>query len=151
MEIISTISMISINATLIAQLVAFLIFLFIMNKIMFKPLRSIMAQRQEHIEKMNEEIIKAEEELENVQKLLRDNERAVKEEAFSAKEGLEQAGNQKATEIFDIAKKEIQVMSEKARQETEKKIVEARKSLQKELDVMVNQILEKILERRVTT
>jgi F-type H+-transporting ATPase subunit b len=143
--------MISINGTLIAQLVSFLIFLFIINKIMFKPLKSTMAERQGHIEKMNEDIVKAEEELENVQQLLRSNERAVKKEAFVAKESLEQAGNQKAAEIFETAKKDIQEMSEKAKQDTDKKIVETRKVLQKEIDVMVNQILEKVLERRVAT
>jgi hypothetical protein len=42
-------------------------------------------------------------------------------------------------------------MSEKAKQDTDKKIVETRKVLQKEIDVMVNQILEKVLERRVAT
>ena len=40
MQIISNIALISINETLVVQLISFLIFLFIINRIMFRPLRT---------------------------------------------------------------------------------------------------------------
>jgi len=149
MQIISTISMISINETLIAQLVSFLIFLFIINRIMFQPLRSVMAERKDHIDRMQEDIVKAEAELEEVQKRLKDSEASVKEEAFLTKDELEAAGNAEATEIFDLAQRDIRELNEKAVQETNEKVAEARRSLQKEADALVVQILEKVLERRL--
>lgn len=47
--------MISINATLIVQVLNLLILIFILNRIMYKPLRRIMAERAEAMEKGREE------------------------------------------------------------------------------------------------
>lgn len=149
MEIISNIAMISINETLIAQVLAFLIFMYVINRLMFKPLQGVMAERQNYIDKIQKDITKAEEELENVQMLLKENETSVKKEAFSIKNELEESGDQKACEIFDSSKNEIQVMRQNAQKEVSAKLKEARKVLQKEADVLVVRILEKVLERRL--
>ena len=45
MQIISNIALISINETLIVQLISFLIFLFVINRIMFRPLRKTVGPR----------------------------------------------------------------------------------------------------------
>ena len=49
MHIISNIALITINETLFIQLISFLIFLFLINRIMFKPLQKTIQQREEHI------------------------------------------------------------------------------------------------------
>ena len=49
MHIINNIALITINETLFIQLISFLIFLFLINRIMFRPLREVMNQREEHI------------------------------------------------------------------------------------------------------
>ncbi|OQY06422.1 MAG: hypothetical protein B6I22_05580 [Desulfobacteraceae bacterium 4572_123] len=66
MQIISNIALISINETLFIQLISFLIFLFIINRIMFRPLRRIIIERENHIEKINLDIIDAEKFMEKV-------------------------------------------------------------------------------------
>ena len=45
MQIITNIALISINETLIVQLLSFLIFLFIINRVMIRPLRGVMSDR----------------------------------------------------------------------------------------------------------
>jgi F-type H+-transporting ATPase subunit b len=149
MEIISNIALISINETLIAQLVSFLIFLYIINRVMFKPLLSVLNERNEHIDKMYREITEAEQELDNVKKMLSENEATVKEEAFAIKKKLESAGDLKAAEIFREAKNQIEVMRESARKEVNAQLDEAKKSIQKESEILVYQIMEKVLERRL--
>jgi F-type H+-transporting ATPase subunit b len=149
MEIISNIALISINETLIAQLVSFLIFLYIINRIMFKPLLSVVNERNDYIDKMYREIAEAELELDNVKRMLSENEAAVKEEAFSMKIKLESAGDMKATEIFQKAKNQIEAMRESARAEVKVQLDEAKKSIQKESEILVYQIMEKVLERRL--
>lgn len=59
MQIISNIALISINETLVVQLISFLIFLFIINRIMFRPLRQVMIERENHMEKINLDIVDA--------------------------------------------------------------------------------------------
>jgi F-type H+-transporting ATPase subunit b len=149
MEIISNIALISINETLIAQLVSFLIFLYIINRVMFKPLLSVLNERNDHIDKMYREIAGAEQELDNVKRMLSENETAVKEEAFSIKTKLESAGDMKAAEIFKEAKDQIEAMRESARIEVKVQLDEAKKSIQKESEILVFQIMEKVLERRL--
>jgi F-type H+-transporting ATPase subunit b len=149
MEIISNIALISINETLIAQLVSFLIFLYIINRMMFKPLLSVVNERNEHIDKMYREIAEAEQELDNVKRMLSENEATVKEEAFSIKKKLESAGDLKAAEIFREAKNQIEAMRESAREEVKAQLDEAKKSIQKESEILVYQIMEKVLERRL--
>jgi F-type H+-transporting ATPase subunit b len=149
MEIISTIALISINETLVVQLTSFLIFLFIINRIMFKPLLSVMDERNEHIQGMQREVVKAEEELDKVKRMLRKNEKAVKDEAFSIRGELEAAGDRQATEIFKDAKDQIEEMRAKAQAEVDAQLEEARKSMEKESEILVVQIMEKVLERRL--
>jgi F-type H+-transporting ATPase subunit b len=149
MEIISNIALISINETLIAQLVSFLIFLYIINRLMFKPLLSVVNERNEHIEKMYREIAGAEQELDNVKRMLSENEAAVKEEAFSIKAKLESAGDMKSTEIYREAKNQIEAMRESAKADVKAQLDEAKKSIQKESEILVYQIMEKVLERRL--
>jgi F-type H+-transporting ATPase subunit b len=149
MEIISNIALISINETLIAQLVSFLIFLYIINRLMFKPLLSVVNERNEHIEKMYSEIAGAELELDNVKRMLSENEAAVKEEAFSIKAKLESAGDMKSTEIYREAKNQIEAMRDSARADVKAQLDEAKKSIQKESEILVYQIMEKVLERRL--
>lgn len=149
MEIISNIALISINETLVVQLVSFLIFLYIINRIMFKPLTSVIDERNEHIEGMRMEIVKAEDELDKVKEMLRSNEKAVKNEAFSIKGELEAAGDQRATDIFNEAKGQIEDMRQKAQAEVDAQLAEARKSMEKESEILVVQIMEKVLERRL--
>lgn len=148
MEIISNVALISINETLIAQLVSFLIFLYIINRIMFKPLLSVVNERNDHIEKMHREISGAEEELDNVKRMLSENEAAVKEEAFSIKAKLESAGDQKSAEIYREARNQIEAMRESTRVDVKAQVDEAKKSIHKESEILVYQIMEKILERR---
>jgi F-type H+-transporting ATPase subunit b len=149
MEIISNVALISINETLIAQLLSFLIFLYIINRIMFKPLLSVVNERNDHIEKMHREITEAEQELDSVKRMLSENEAAVKEEAFSIKAKLESAGDLKSAEIYREAKNQIEAMRESARVDVKAQLDEAKKSIHKESEILVYQIMEKVLERRL--
>jgi len=45
MQIVSNVALISINETMVVQLISFLIFLFVINRVMFRPLRESMHER----------------------------------------------------------------------------------------------------------
>ena len=66
MEIISNIALISINETLIVQVVGFLVFLFVINRIMFRPLQSVMSDREIHIERVKRDIVEAQEDVASI-------------------------------------------------------------------------------------
>ena len=149
MQIISTIGLITINETLIVQLVSFLIFLYIINRIMFRPLRNVMRERENHIQSYHTDIVNAGNELKVLVDQLKDRESEVKKEAFESKEEREKEGGRQAEEIFETTRGKIQILSETAKREVDAQIAEARKSIQKESEVLAASIMEKMLDRRL--
>jgi len=148
MEIISNIALISINETLIVQVIGFLIFLFVINRIMFRPLRNVMSDRDIHIERVQRDIIQAQKEVASISSQIQAQEAATREEAMALKDDLESNGSQQAKEIFASVKKEIVAGSQKVQQEIAVRISEERQALEKESEALALNIIEKILGRR---
>jgi F-type H+-transporting ATPase subunit b len=151
MQIISTTALISINGTLIAQVVSFLIFLFIINRFMVRPLQNSMAERDNHIEKIKQEIVDADKDVERVSMQLEERKSAVIEEAFGITKELEQSGNKKADEIFVSARSDVADLKEKAQKEVEAQLAEAKKHLKEESESLAINVMEKILDRRLSS
>jgi len=148
MEIISNVALISINETLIVQVVGFLIFLFVMNRIMFRPLRNVMSDRDIHIERIKRDIIQAQKEVASITSQIQEQDAATRKEALELKDDLEATGSQQAKEIFKSVKKEIAADRNKVQQEIELRIAEERKAVKKESAALALNIIEKILDRR---
>jgi len=147
MEIISNIALISINETAIVQVAGFLIFLFVINRIMFRPLRNVMSDRDIHIERIKLDIVQAQKEVESFASQIQEQETAAKNEAFALKDGIESAGSQQAKEIYESVKKEIVANSQKIQQEIAARISEEKQALEKESEALALNIVEKILDR----
>ena len=148
MEIISNIALISINETLIVQVISFLIFLYLINRIMFRPLRNVMADRDIYIERVKLDIDQAQKKIESLTSQIQEHEADVKKEAFALKEQREAIGNQQAEEIFAAVRQEIADTSAKVQKDIDIQIIEARQSLQKESEALAISIIDKILDRR---
>lgn len=150
MQIISNIALLSINETLVIQVLSFLIFLFIINRIMFRPLRSTMNEREAYLKKINNEIADAKDELETIARRIEAHESAVKLEAFELNDKLEESGNQEATDIITSAREEIAGLRQNAARQIDSQISEARDHLERESKALAMNIMEKILDRRPT-
>ena len=150
MQIISNIALLSINETLVIQVLSFLIFLFIINRIMFRPLRSTMDEREAYLKKINNEIADAKDELETIGRRIEAHESAVKLEAFELNDKLEASGNQEATDIITSAREEISGLRQNTTRQIDYQISEARDHLERESKALAMNIMEKILDRRPT-
>jgi F-type H+-transporting ATPase subunit b len=148
MEIISNIALISINETLIVQVVGFLVFLFVINRIMFRPLRNVISDRDIHIERVKRDITQAQKEVASIAGQIQEQNAATRQEALALKDDLEATGSQQAKEIFESVKKEIAADRKKAQQEIEVRIAEERKAVKKESEDLALNIIEKIIGRR---
>ncbi len=149
MEIVSNIALITINETLVAQMVSFLIFLFLINRIMIRPLRATMQERDGYIKEIKTSIIQSEEQLTSMELQLRENEQAAIKEADSQREALADAGSVQADQILADARQEIDGIRAHNQSVVDQQISEARKSLVKESEKLALQIMEKILDRGV--
>ena len=149
MEIISNIALISINETLIIQLISFLIFLFILNRVMFRPLRRIMAERIQHVDQVKQEIVKSESDLQYLIDQMTEQENTVRNEAFEINRQLEAGAKQEASQIFEQARKEIDQTRIDAQKTIQTQISAAQKQVQEESGILAVAIMESVLGRRL--
>ncbi len=148
MHIISNIALISINETLIVQLISFLIFMFIMNRIMFRPLNSVMQERGEYFDNIQCEIDRFEKETEEIKKQLDDIELADRKEAIALRKKLEDGSKVEVNKIYLASKKDVSQLKRKVEVEIENKITEARKFLGREAEILSLSIIDKVLSWR---
>ena len=151
MEIVSTDGLITINATMIVQVISFLIFLYIINRVMFRPLRKVMAERNAHIEKIKADTSEAQGRFESINRQIKAQEDQARRAAFQLEEELEVQGSQEASGILSAARKEIAEANEKARNEVNAMLAAAREDIRKESEVLATNIIETILERRLNS
>lgn len=149
MEIITNTALISINETLVVQVVSFLIFLFVMNRLMFRPLRKTMGDRSRHVSDLIQEIDDAETDIARYTREIEKRRAAARTEAFGVTDELEENGKQEAHRIVDAAVKEISVLRKDTEKEIDAQLSEARKHMEKEAAALSLQIMEKVLDRRL--
>lgn len=149
MQIVSNVALISINETLLFQLISFLIFLFIINRVMFRPLRETMRERENYVKKVNQDILDAKEALESIIEQTKIEEDAVRYAAFKVSETLEKSAKKEAGDIMNAARSEIAVLSEQSRKAVNIQLANVRKSIGNEAETLALMVMEKILERKV--
>ena len=149
MQVISTIGLITINETLIIELISFLIFLFLINKIMFRPLRDVMTEREEHITGIADSIEKSQTRLSEMDEQVRSQELAAIKEANEQKNRLEEAGTLQANQILDESRKEIQAIKQESQHYIDSQISKARAEIKHESEKLAVIIMERVLDRRL--
>jgi F-type H+-transporting ATPase subunit b len=150
MQIISTIAMISINETLIIQLISFLIFLFIINRIMIQPLRSVAQEREAHIQKIELDTVAAQKKVEQVEKQIKKQETKALDAAHGIREKIEESGRLEADEIIHDTLREVETISKENLRHVSAMVEDARKSVQKEAETLAVGMMEKLLDRRLS-
>ncbi len=150
MEIISNIALISINETLVVQLISFLIFLFIINRIMFRPLRKTMSERDDYIRKIQRDTIQAHKRVDEIVATTRQEEQDIRQAAFNVVARMENLGKQEANDILNAAREDITAQKSQSQNEIEQELAEAMTQVQAEVQTVSFTIMEKVLNRKVT-
>ena len=150
MQIISNIALISINETLVVQLISFLIFLFIINRVMIRPLRATMAERDNYIQTVQEDILDSKKELDKIIDESHEEEKEIRQAALQITAEMQSLGNNEAQDIMGVARKEIAAVKKQTQDEIERLLAEAMTSVQKEAETLSVSIMEKILDRKVS-
>ena len=149
MEIISNIALISINETLVVQLISFLIFLLIINRIMFRPLRETMSERDDYIRKIQRDTIQAHKRVDEILATTRQEEQDIRQAAFSVVAQMEHLGKQEANSILNAARENIATQKRQTQNEIEQELAEAMTKVEAEVQTVSLAIMEKVLKRKV--
>ncbi len=141
--------MIALDYTVLIQIVAFLVFWFLLTKLLFKPFIGLLEERERRTEGAKAEAAALKEEGERLSK---EYERAIaraKEEGRAAKEGIIQEARQARERLLSQAREEAARMVEAAREEIRKGLERGRELAARETEAIARQMAEKILGRRI--
>ena len=141
--------MISINATLVVQVINFLIIVFILNKILFRPILKGLEARQEIIEGSKARAIelrqRGEEKLREYDQRMAE----ARKKAMSKQVEIREEGMAKASAILDFSKKQEAEILAEIRSEIASEIRDAKRDLQPHADSLSRDVTIKILGRTI--
>ena len=149
MEIIQTNALITINETLWVQMIVFLVFLFLIDRVMFRPVRRNMAEREDHFTALRQAIIALKEEMGALTTETRAEEQRLKASARRTVEELRQAGRQEADRLTDQALKDIKDQHLAAEKQLTTSLAMARQQIKAEASHLTTSIIQRLLEQRL--
>jgi F-type H+-transporting ATPase subunit b len=148
MEVVKNIALISINATMAVQLISFLIFAYLFNRIMIRPLRQTMTERQQYTDRLSDDIAEANTAYADISQQITVQEKDARNTASKMRDEIEAEGRQSAETVIEQTRKEIQALKETAWREADAKITEARRQIESESESLSDQMANYLLERR---
>lgn len=148
MQIIENIALISINETLLFQLVSFLLFMVILNRIMIRPIRKTISEREGYFERVGYEIEAAENKYEDISRQIKKDEAEARKAAFKIREELEAEGQAAANDLIASTRGEITGLRNKVQKDIDAKLSEARKDLDAQADLLADKMISVLLDRR---
>jgi len=140
---------VELNITLVYQMVNFLILMFILNLLLYKPILSIIEKRQKTFDDSDSEIKRLNETIERKMAEYEDKVRQAKMKAVEEKGEIVKEGTDKAKDILDDVRAEVPGMMEGFREKLDAEVSAARSFLNSKSKELSVEIAEKVLGRSV--
>jgi F-type H+-transporting ATPase subunit b len=142
--------MISINATLVVQVIHFLLMVFILNRLMLRPIMRQISEREEHIKKTKQDSEEMAAEAERlVEKRLSMVNEARRKAALERSKSRENAWSA-AEGIFDETRREVGRIRERVQAQVQEQLEKAQETLDLEARSLADEIAERIAGRRIS-
>jgi F-type H+-transporting ATPase subunit b len=141
--------MISINATLILQVIQFLILVYVMNHLLFRPILKISRERSEHLKKKADEIEQISLEAERLRKELLARELDTRKQASKERIGLRSDGLIQVEGYLEKSQTQVVSIRSEADKEVSDQIAKAEPNLKGEAVSLADQIIERVIGRRI--
>jgi F-type H+-transporting ATPase subunit b len=142
-------SMIMPDYTLFLQLANFLFLLFILNIILYRPVRQILGKRKAEVDGLQRSVSELEGNANRFAGELEEGMAKARKAGYQEKENLKNQGLEEEKSLLKEAASASGERMGQARTEMEKKLLEARGALAKELSLFSKELAEKILGRSV--
>ena len=141
--------MLNIDGTLIVQIVNFLVLLLILNFILFRPIRSVLARRADEINSRQKTIDDYQEQAETNEKGIEEGVIQARKEGYTEKEALRSQGLEEEKGILQEAGGGVEQKLSAAKKEIESKIEVARETLEDQVASFSDELAQKILGRSI--
>lgn len=141
--------MVSIDGSLFIQIANFLVLIWILNTILYKPVRNVLRQRKEKVTGLERDIDLAQKDAKEKSDAFSSGVRAARVKGLKEKEVLVQAAESEEKEIIGKINEKAAAELAKVREKIAKDAENVRNSLLKETDSFARDIGKKILGRAV--
>lgn len=148
MEIIKTTALITINETLWVQMIGFLIFLFLINRVMFRRVRRNIAEREAHFDTLRQDILDLKEEMNALLRQTEKEERQLRTAARQIDENLRQEGRREAKDLISTVLAEISVLQQDAEQRLKASVASARQNVESSAQELTASIIQHLMNGR---
>ena len=139
--------MISIDFTLLIQMVNFVILMFILNLLLYKPVLGIIDKRKKNLQDIEEEIKRLNQSVDERMAAYEEKLRLAKVQALEKKQEIMAEGAEQAKSFIEAAKGDIPGMMEKFHADMNREVDEARRILTNQSRKISIEIAEKLLGR----
>ncbi|MFV9690501.1 MAG: ATP synthase F0 subunit B [Desulfobacteria bacterium] len=136
--------------TLFLQIGNFLLLLFLLNLVLYRPIRRILNERKEKIAGFEENIVDLTQKAEKTKKEFADRINDAKAAGFQKKETLKAEGEGEEKQLVGKIQQEILGEMESVRSQIVKDVENVRNTLKKDVDTFSHVIAEKILGRALS-
>jgi len=142
--------MIQIDWTVGAQLVTFLVLVFLLNKVLFRPIRNALKERQARMAAQQADINFMETLGQGLDGETKDKLAAARREGVGARESLKQEGSEAEAVLLEGIKREVDLEWSHVEQQIKEDVARARKALQTQTQSFAQLLASKILGRELT-
>lgn len=147
MEIVQNNALITVNATLVFQLISFLILVFIMHRLLIKPLRATMQKREDYIDRLEADVESGETRLVAMEEKLNAQRKEFSYQSNNLRKQLMDDANKAGSEILSEARTEVAAELHQATKESHNLANEIRKDFATLADELSGDIINKVLDR----
>ena len=141
--------LITINATLLLQVLHFLVLLFILNRLLFRPILKVVKERDSYIEERQAGIEKVRLEVEELKARFVHMENDARQSAAKESTKYREAGLSEAERLLAKSREKVASIISEADEAVKEEIDEAKAELGDMASSLADEIMEKIVGRRV--
>jgi len=140
-------AMLSIDSSVIIQIANFLILLFLLNIILYRPIRKVLSQRNQEMSGLEHRAADLEAKALEYSNSLEENLASARKLGFRERESLRAEGLELEKKMYQEATASAGSKMEEARKSMEMRAAEIRSALEKEIGLFSKELAEKILGR----
>ncbi|HCY87319.1 MAG TPA: ATPase [Desulfobacteraceae bacterium] len=135
------------DISLVYQMINFLILLFVLNMVLYKPIRNVIKERKNKVDGLANGADKAVADLDAQKDAYKDGLKEARAEGLKKKEAFIEEASAEEKEIIEQINKKAQANFAAIKQQVAEETEQARKALEAEVDAYAKAIGEKILGR----
>jgi F-type H+-transporting ATPase subunit b len=141
--------MVELNSSLLIQLVNFLVMIFLLNAILYKPILGVLERRKKHLQDLDEEVKSLDKTVQDKVAAYEEKLRLARQQAMVERDGVRKKAVDEGKVVTDKARNEISGMMEELKTKMAAEMQGARSVLKTQAEKISMEISEKVLGRTV--